>query len=324
MLKNNLFNLDQILIKNKNLAIEAIPTPTLSKFESIIRPNGYNLPNQISGSITASLDSISVEGFADAEPVLCEQKAISEAIERYALRYFTIRNKLTETSSGWACQFSPEQAIENAIFELIERDVAVTNWEKFGIFYEIPETLWPEEILNWKTNRTENIEFFNLKIYLSKNNNGCCISALLFNKNNNFVAGHASRKRLDQAILSATSECMRAAHSALRFEYIHDTILLHSHQHLNAVEPGAHSLAYAYSEILPKEITFEFCEESKILDFWNLHQLNFEDLSYENFQIKLFRIANRFVARVKSKQMREIYWGKNLSECKNNYPHCVG
>ncbi len=324
MLKNTLFNLDQILIKNKNLAVEAIPTPTLSKFENIIRPNGYNLPNQISGSVTVSLDSINAEGFADAEPVLCEQKAISEAIERYALKYFTVKNKVTETSSGWACHFSPEQAIENAIFELIERDVALTSWEDFGIFYEVPETLWPDELLNWKTSRSENIEFFNLKIYLSQNKNGCCISALLFNKNNNFVAGHASRERLDQAILSAASECMRAAHSALRFEYIHDTILLHSHQRLNAVEPGAHSLAYAYSEIIPNEITFEICEESIILAFWNLHQLSFNNLSYEDFEIKLFKIANRFVARVKSNKMREIYWGRTILKCKNNYPHCVG
>jgi hypothetical protein len=324
MSKFNLFNLDQILIKNKNLAIEAIPTPMLSKFENIKRPNGYNLPTQVSGSVTASLDSINIEGFADANPVLCETKATSEAIERYALKHFTLKNKMTETSSGWACHLSPELAIENAIFELIERDVALTNWEDFGTFFEVPETLWPDEIINWKMNRSEDIEFSSLKIYLTKNENGCCISALLFNKNNNFVAGHASRNDLDQAILSATSECMRAAHSALRFEYINDTISLHNYKYLSVVEPGAHSLAYAYSEALPKETNFEICEANKILNFWNLHQLNFKNLKYENFEIKLFKIKDRFVARVKSYKMREIYWGRNKFKCKNNYPHCVG
>ena len=324
MLQFNLFNLDTVLIKNKTIAIEAIPTPTISKFEKIRRPHGYNLPTQISGSVTASLDSINIEGFADAEPILCEQKAISEALERYALKYFTFKNKVTETSSGWACHFSPVQAIENALFELIERDVALTNWEDYGTFFEIPEILWPSKIINWKMNHPENIEFSNLKIYLSKNENGCCVTALLFNDKSNFVAGHASRNSLDQAILSATSECMRAAHSALRFEYINDVISLHTYKHFNAVEPGAHSLAYAYSQTLPKEIRIELSTAEKILDLWNFHQNNFKFLDYSNLDITLFKIENRFVARVKSNKMREIYWGQNKIECKNIYPHIVG
>lgn len=324
MIQFNLINLDKILIKDKTISVETIPTPTLSKFEQIKRPNGYSLPAQISGSVIASHESINIEGFADAEPVLCEQKAVSEALERYALRYFTSKNKVVETSNGWACHFSPEQAVENAVFELIERDVALTNWEDYGIFFEIPEDLWPIEIIKWKLDRPKDIEFSNLKLFLSKNENGCAISAFLFNENNNFVAGHSSRNSLNQAILSATSECMRAAHSALRFEYLNDVISLHSNKKLNNVEPGSHSLAYAYSEVLPKEVKIESATASQISDFWNLHQSNFKNLNYDDFEIKLFKVNDRFVARVKTNKMREIYWGQNKNTCKNNYPHCVG
>lgn len=266
---SNILNLNEVSAKGRSLTTQLIECPKLTSFEVTKRPEGYSIPSYISGSVSVLFGNFEIQGFADAPSVLCEQKAISEVLERYALKTFTHKNELTETSSGWACHLTPDLAIENAILELIERDVVLTNWENEGPFYEVPESLWPTEVKDWKRQRPTNIEFAELKIYLSKTDNGCCLSALLFNKKRNFVAGHATRTSLKESILAATTECMRAAHSALRFEYINDVISLHRQiQNLNP-EPGAHSLAYAYTVAVPEEIQFVQASETLINQFWS-------------------------------------------------------
>lgn len=317
-------NFNCVSAKGRNFAIEVVECPKLTNFEITRRPVGYAIPTFISGSAAVLFDNLEIEGFADAPLGLCEQKVISEVLERFALKIFTRKNKCTETSSGWACHVTPELAIENAVLELIERDVALSNWENAGPFYEVPESLWPSEVIDWKRMRPANIEFSDLKIYLSKSDNGCCLSALLFNKKRNFVAGHATRTTLNESILSATAECMRAAHSALRFEYLSEVYSLHQDKQSLSTEPGAHSLAYAYTVTMPEVVQFIPSTEAQIERFWASFQNSFKLLDYDNFDINLFVIQNRYVARVKSKLLKEIYWGRNKNNLNNNNPHFVG
>ncbi len=317
-------NLYSVSAKGKNLAIEIVECPELPNFEVTNRPVGYAIPTFISGSASVLLDNLEIHGFADAPLGLCEQKVISEVLERFALKTFTQKNKCTETSNGWACHVAPDLAVESAVLELIERDVALSSWENGGPFYEVPESLWPNEVIDWKRMRPANIEFSELKIYLSKTDNGCCLSALLYNKKRNFVAGHATRTTLKESILSATAECMRAAHSALRFEYLSEVHSLHQDKQSLSTEPGAHSLAYAYTVTMPEVVQFIPSTEAQIEQFWVSFQNSFKKLDYDNFDINLFVIQNRFVARVKSKLLKEIYWGRKKNNLNNNYPHFVG
>ena len=314
-----------ISFKCIDIAVNALPNPCFSAFEVIKRPEGYGIPGFISGSVRVSMSDIQAQGFSDSSSDLCEVKSISEALERLVLNYFTRENKITETSNGWASHTDPSSAIDNSIFELIERDVVLTNWHNGGVFYEIPETLWPEELINWKKSRPVELEFSDLKLFLTKNENGCAVSALLFNDNKNFIAAHSSRSELKQAMLSATSECMRAAHSALRFEYFADVLALHNKNcKSRTIDPGAHSLAYAYSVSLPNSIQFKSASDFEILKSWKWHQDNFKKLEINRFKIKLFKISDRYVARAKADFMQDIYWGQSPFEFKNNYPHFVG
>lgn len=317
-------NTVSFILNDKSLLVEIMDAPAISKFELINRPVGYNIPGFISGMVTASYGNIKIEGYADAPDNICEQKAVSEALERFTLKLHTKKNKTAETSSGWACHPVPQRAIENAVLELIERDVALTNWENAGPFFEVPETLWPEEIVKWKEQSSKNTEYSHLKILLSETQNGSCISALLLNEKNNFVTGHASRKELDQAILSAASECMRAAHSALRFEYINEVNSLHLDGNHEKVQPGVHSVAYAYSVSLPSDIQIEASTDQQIIQKWRSHRNSFDSLNFDNFKINLFQIGDRFVARVKTNLLRPIFWGSKNYITKNNYPHFVG
>ena len=314
---------DFIFIGGISIPTVNIPTPNFSIFKIQKRPAGYGLAEFTSGSIVVSLNGIEAEGFADDSADICELKATSEALERFALKYFKKINLYSETSNGWACHFTAKQAIDNAIFELIERDVSLSSWENTDLFYEIPEKLWPTEVINWRDQQTGEIEFSNLKILLNHNKNGCCVSVLLFNDKNNFVAGHASKYDLKQAIISATLECMRAAHSALRFENFDNVIKLHSSAP-EIIEPGSHSLAYAYTVQMPDAVQTKRISAEELLDLWGSHQRNFEKIEYSKFKINLFKIHDRFIARVKADFLKDIYWGKSKDIIKNKYPHFVG
>ncbi len=325
MTKSSLsLNRSKVSVKGIRFPVEILECPKLTNFEVTKRPVGYAIPTFISGSATVLLDKLEIQGFADAPLGICEQKVISEVLERFALKTFTHKNKCTETSSGWACHVTPDLAVESAVLELIERDVALSSWQNGGPFYEVPESLWPKEVIDWKRMRPANIEFSELKIYLSKSDNGCCLSALLFNKKRNFVAGHATRTTLKESILSATAECMRAAHSALRFEYLSEVSSLHQDKQSLSTEPGAHSLAYAYTVSMPEVVQFITSTEAQIEQFWVSFQNSFKQLDYDNFDIKLFVIQNRYVARVKSQLLKEIYWGRKKNNLNNSYPHFVG
>jgi hypothetical protein len=303
-----------------------LPAPMIVRQEEITRPVGYALPGYQAFSVTLEASGRTITGFGEGSKELALQKATSEAMERLALRLFCQNAGVSETSSGWAAHTVKNLAIRSSILELIERDVALTTWENGGPFFLVPSTLWPAPIRAWREATRERAEYFDLKILLSKSGNGVCISALLFNGRGNFVAGHASAFQIEDAIISAANECMRAAHLAIRFEYLSDVLALHADTDpAKPIEPGAHSLAYAYRETMPKEILFKEASDGEILSWWSAHQADLNDLDLREMDISLFEIGDRFVARVKSARYREIYWGKNQDLSKRKLsPHFVG
>lgn len=299
--------------------------PKITNEAEIKRPEGYVLPGFVALSITAEADGITATGYGEGPRDVARDKAISEAFERLALFRFCADTNIEETSSGWAAHRSADLAIRAALLELIERDVALNTWEDGGPFYLVPETLWPQPLLKWKAEQRPRLEFSDLRVLLSYSDNGACISALLFNDVGNFVAGHASSFRLEDAILSAANECFRAAHSAIQFEWLADTVALHSGGPEAGAVPGAHSLAYAYKETMPEVVQIVSATENEVLFHWEKHQIGLNDMNSAEFGTQIFQVGDRIVARVKSPRYRQIFWGRTNDPSKRNqYPHIVG
>lgn len=293
--------------------------------EKLVRAEGYRLPGYESFAAKVSRNGYVATGFGEDLAELAQEKALSEAIERVTLKEFARTRGIVEKSNGWSCHPSPTIAVQNCVLELIERDVALTAWQNGGPYYELPRSLWPEVLRVWQERQTVRPEFFDLKVLMAYTEKGACISALLFNDRGNFVAGHASGLNLELTILSATTECMRAAHAAIRFEHLADVTSLHSELKAQ-VQPGAHSVAYAYTRAIPREVRVVNSTEPEILDRWAHHEMIFREMKLESFEITYFQVGDRTVARVKSERFREVFWGKDLSGLchQNNSPHIVG
>lgn len=307
--------------ENSRLAL----TSKITGETEIKRPVGYALPGFVALSITAEVDGLTATGYGEGPRDLAREKAISEAFERLALFKFCADTKTTETSSGWAAHRTAELAVRAALLELIERDVALNAWEDGGPFYLVPDSLWPEPLLIWKAESRSRLEFSDLRVLLSRGDNGACISVLLFNESGNFVAGHASAFRLEDAILSAANECFRAAHSAIQFEFLADVAALHAGGARISAAPGAHSLAYAYKEPMPEVVRIVTATESDVLSQWERHQIGLNNIDFAVIDTRIFEVGDRIVARVKSPKYRQIFWGRSSDLSKlNKHPHFVG
>lgn len=299
--------------------------PKIISENEIKRPEGYTLPGFVALSITAEADGLRATGYGEGPRGLAREKAISEAFERLALFRFCANTNKSETSSGWAAHRTAELAVREAVFELIERDVALTTWENGGPFYVVPESLWPKALLIWKNEQRTSLEFSDLRIFLSSTDNGACVSVLLFNDGGNFIAGHASAFDLQDAIVSAANECFRAAHSAIQFDSIAEVAVLHSGGQGVTANPAAHSLAYAYKETMPEVVKILTATEIEIRRQWQQHQGIFSELNLSAFDSLTFQVGDRIVARVKSPKYREIFWGRTTDVSKRNqHPHFVG
>lgn len=299
--------------------------PKITNESEIKRPEGYVFPGFVALSITAEADGLTATGYGEGPRDLARKKAISEAFERLALFKFCADTNKSETSSGWAAHRTAQLAVRAAVFELIERDVALTTWENGGPFYVVPESLWPKALLIWKNKQRTSLEFSDLRILLSSTYNGACISALLFNDSGNFVAGHASAFELQDAILFSANECFRAAHSAIQFDSIAEVAALHSGNKGVSASPAAHSLAYAYKETMPEVIKILTSTEIEVRRQWQKHQVTFSEMSLATIDTKTFQVGDRIVARVKIPKYREIFWGRTDDISKRNqHPHFVG
>lgn len=304
---------------------QSFPIPKIINEAEIKRPEGYALPGFVALSVTVDSNGLATTGYGEGPRDIAREKAISEAFERLALFQFCADTKTKETSSGWAAHRTADLAIRAATLELIERDVALTNWENGGPFLLVPEALWPKSLLIWKRESRSSLEFSDLRVLLSSSDNGACISVLLFNENGNFVAGHASAFQLEEAILSASHECFRAAHSAIQFEHLAETRALHLSKPGSSAPPGAHSLAYAYKETLPEMVRIVEATENEILFQWEKHQKILDDMNPAECEMRFFKIGDRIIARVKNPKYRQIFWGRTNDVSKRNqHPHFVG
>ena len=292
----------------------------------ILRPGGYVIPGYQAISMTVKLGNDFATGFGEGPVELAETKATAEAIERLALNLYCREKGQSETSNGWAAHLSEDLAVRNALFELIERDVAVSVWENGGPFYIIPTSLWPERLQAWREHQETRAEYFDLRIYLSTGTNGACITALLMNARQNFVAGHASCEDLDAAILSAVNECFRAAHQAVRLHWFTEVLALHAEKDTGSlISPGAHSLAYAYHKKTPAEVRFEALSDEQILGLWSEHQALALSLSRGRLDVDLFEFGPHIVARVTSPRFSPMIWGRKGGDKRpNKSPHFVG
>lgn len=299
--------------------------PKITYEAEIKRPAGYALPGLVALSVIAEADGFTAMGYGQGPRDLAREKTISEAFERLALFKFCADTKTTESSNGWAAHRSADLAFRAAVLELIERDVALNAWEDGGPFYLVPEALWPRPLLTWQAEPRPRLEFSNLRILLSTSDNGACISALLFNGGGNFVAGHASAFLLEDAILSAANECFRAAHSAIQLELFADVATLHASEPGTNAAPGAHSLAYAYKEMMPEIVHIKNATEHDVRFRWERHQIGLNDMNLSEFDTRIFEVGDRIVARVKSRKYRQIFWGRMNDLSKpNKHPHFVG
>ncbi len=303
-----------------------LEVPTSNEFTKVPRPKGYSIPNLFSGMIRVQSGDLISEGYADGDDGLIETKATSEALERLVMSAFARQLNEPDTSNGWACHHSLGPAIQNALCELVERDVALTSWEKGDPFYLVPENLWPKYIREWSLAHRGHLEYSNLNIALSESYNGCAVSVFLFNSRGNCVGAHSSKHILSEAISSAFMECLRAAHSALRFEHIAEVKALHQNIEKNKWNPGAHSVAYAYEIQFPNRISLVDSSASEIKLRWSRHQNILRDFDLSKFEILAFNIMGRVAVRLRYPKLRQIYWGpaKNRDELINKHPHTVG
>lgn len=315
-------------IEGLKSAVNVLPflsNPTIAAEVEIKRPAGYALDGNVALSVTAEADGFIATGYGEGSRDLAHHKAVSEAYERLALLKFCSDFCVSDTSSGWAANFTAERAIQSALHELIERDVALTTWENGDGFFSVPETLWPMGLLAWKLGRSSALEFSRLRILLSHNQNGACISALLFNERGNFVAGHSSATELQSAITSAANECFRSAHAAIQFDSFAEVTALHAGGPGSKASPAAHSLAYAYKETMPAVVKIEDATEQAIHDLWKSHQTTLRELNLAELDVRTFQVGDRVIVRVRGSKYRDIFWGRTNDRSKQNqHPHFVG
>ena len=316
---------------NKNSSDFSILWPALDVgelcfggLERIPRPTGYSLNHMASALMEVRSQEFTFEGFADGDERSLEAKAKSEAIERLVMSTYALNTGLADTSSGWSCHYSLDQAIENALYELIERDVALSAWENGSSFFLVPEILWPVKIREWALTYRTKLEYSLPRICLSEDKNGLVVSAFLFNSDGNCVVGHASKPNLNDSILAAFCECLRAGHSAVRFEYINEVTALHAGNRSLAHSPGAHSVAYAYTVRFPEHANFIQISESEVLSKWASHVKQQSERDLSKAEIIAFRVLDRVVVRIRDDSIRKIYWGLSENEIINKHPHIVG
>lgn len=220
------------------------------QIETGFRPIGFRFSKYIT-EIRAKLGSheILVCGESDDDEVSWK-KAFSELYERSALITFGSIFGAT-TSNGWAAHPNREQARQNAILELVERDAILAHWYSKTPFIEIPKNEFPLDIQAWVVTELCRSEFPNLRILLSTIGLGPSVTCLLSNNEGFGVCANSAKESFTDSINSAITEACRAAHSSLRREHWKDTLKL-KNQEPGAVNPGAHGLYYAYHEPFPE------------------------------------------------------------------------
>lgn len=275
------------------------------------RPAGFRFSKFIM-NIEAILDGIAIQscGEADSED-LAMTKAIMELIERASLMRWHRERKSTVlgTSNGWAAHETLVQAKGSAILELVERDAVLAQWYLSAPFFEIPAGDWPQTILRWSEDELAQSEFPEMRILISTAGIGPSVTCIFMNRNGYGVSGHSTKVGLQDSIEAAISETCRAAHHALRRSFWRDSQSLLNQTKDVRVQPGAHSVYYAYHQPFPVWMFGQHTSWLEIERSWDeriYFVLHSEDSGFAFHQALKHPVVTGFATH---EQAFELSWG---------------
>lgn len=263
---------------------QSLPFPLEAcKVSSGTRPEGFRFHSDIV-NIEAVLKETSMIVCGEANcSELAMTKAVAELIERSALWTWNKANiKNLKSSNGWAAHISIEAAKQSAILELIERDAVLAQWYSSTPFLEIDPSDLPFCTKKWRDKELSKSEFPIMRILISTKGIGPSVTCVFMNKKGNGVVSHATREFLSQAIESAIAEACRAAHLYLRKAFWEDTLSIKYGQK-QKIDPGAHSVYYAYHETLPGWMFGNVVSWTSASQYWekSLEQITFEEFKFQ-------------------------------------------
>jgi hypothetical protein len=271
-----------------------------------VRPEGFRL-SQFAFNAFAKVDESEVLGCGEdmLDETIAREKAISEVIERAVLALTARSLKRKISSNGWAAHTSVEDAALAAVYELIERDSALTHWltktpmQKLSNVESLPKAFLEQ------LRRSEFPEIINL---VSFDFSGPLVTTLLRNSSGHVIAGHASGETMENAIASSTIEACRAAHHFQRFEYYEETKAMLSGAMPREIAPGMHSLMYAYHEPLPTWIMGNTVDFSEVRQNWSSTTNAVADIVASS-KFSAFSTGSRFVVRAENDALQSVFWG---------------
>lgn len=298
------------------------------------RPEGYRLAKYSYNAFVDYKNSLIIGCGEDCESEdLAKEKAISELIERLCLKSFCTENQFKSTSNGWAAHPHLELAKFASVFELIERDAAVSHWlTKTPMYMVETSSILPNTFIR----ELSLSEFNELVCLVSFDFSGPLVTILLKNPEGYVISGHASGVSFKKCVQAATIEACRAAHHYLRFSFFDETKSILTNLNNFAVEPGAHSLMYAYHEPMPGWIFGKRLSYIKCQKMWDEKVLTFNNIMAAS-TFTIFKVADRFVTKAENPNLQSIFWGSttqalkdnlinysNKKNIKNYKPHLVG
>lgn len=311
--------LAELLSQNLELRVDsnfqsAFPYDSIS-IEVSPRPAGFQF-YRYAINIVAQLAGRKFVATGEADTFdLAKIKAHSELAERSALITSPIAANAT-TSNGWAAHPNESQTKLNAVFELVERDAVLAQWYSKTPFFRLSATEFPITLQKWIATELSISEYPELVLLLSTEGLGPSVSCILRNAKGFGVSGHATRATLTDSIDGALAEGCRAAHASIRREYWGDTLKL-KRKDDGWVEPGAHSVFYAYHEPFPnwingKELSWNFANA-----LWDT-RINELTQNIDDFQFECVLKSPLFIGFAKHPLAFDLCWGSTTDEVANS------
>lgn len=315
-----------------------LPTVDSIQIKQTYRPEGFKFATYSFNTETV-IEGESIIGCGEdrVSREIAYEKAVSEIIERIAYKVLSRNGVVLSTSSnGWAAHKSLELAAQSAVYELIERDSAVRHW----LTYTPMNIIDSNEVLPSNfINELKLTEFPVPIVLISFHFSGPLATVLLADDKGFAVSGHSSGPCLGDAVKSATIEACRAAHHYQRFSFYSDTQLMHNNINILKVDPGIHSLMYAYHKPIPNWLfgkTISFI--SAKAQWTESAALTMEVARSSIFDA--FYFQNRIIVRAENPILLPMFWGStskkiidefrlsnsvqlNLDKI-NTQPHMVG
>lgn len=241
------------------------------------------------------------------------EKSISEAVERAV---FSLSPK-TGSSNGWAAHIDLESAAISAITELAERDSAIKHWLTFTpmMLVEASEIL-PFYFLS----ELKQSEFPIPKVFVSFEFSGPLATVFLMNEEGNAVTGHSSGASLEEAVISATIEACRAAHHFQRFHFYRETGKLLSEKDIESVQPGVHSLIYAYHKPVPSWFFGDKISKRSAQGKWTESYSGLNELA-EKSAFTAFQCLNRTIVHAVNDSFCPMFWGHTTIQIVDQFKH---